>query len=53
MSHRPRHRDAPRHAIALVLEHRLTDGTVSLDLGAAAGIMLMELDEAEVVPLAR
>ncbi len=43
----------PRHAIALVLEHRFTDGSVSIDVGAAAGVMLMDLEEAQVAPLAR
>lgn len=43
----------PRHAIALVLEHRFADGSVSIDVGAAAGVMLMDLEEAQVAPLAR
>ncbi len=43
----------PRHAIAVVLEHRFTDGSVAIDVGAAAGVMLMDLEEAQVAPLAR
>jgi hypothetical protein len=43
----------PRHTLALLLEHRLTDGTIFLDLGAAAGLMLAELEDAEVLPVAR
>lgn len=43
----------PRHALALIVEHRLTDGTVFLDLGAAAGLMISELEDAELTPTAR
>jgi len=43
----------PRHAIAVVVEHRFTDGTVMFDLGAAAGLMLTELGDAALAPLAR
>lgn len=43
----------PRHAIAVVVEHRFTDGTVMFDLGVAAGLMLTELRDAALAPLAR
>lgn len=42
-----------RHAFALVLEHRFTDGTVMLDFSAAAGLMVSELGDAQVAPVAR
>ncbi len=42
-----------RHALAVLAQHRVSDGTVSLDLGVAAGIVLTDLKEAGLAPLAR